>query len=1016
MSCTGSIRSTGYRDNAMLLNCHTYYSYHYGTYSIEGLINEVVAKGYDSFALTDINNTSACLDTIRLCLKMQGIKPVVGIDFRNGIQQQYVGLAINNGGFTELNRHLSAHLRFKNDFDPIAPEFQYAYIIYPFESYKGWELRENEYIGVSVKDLSSFAFAVSKISVSKLVILHSVTFSGKRQFNMHRLLRAIDNNMLLSMLPRHEQATGSEVILSREELHKAYSSHPEIIRNTERLLRNCHIEFVYDKLAGKNKRYFGTSTEEDMKLLKNECSGENLKYRYPNADTEVYARISKELGVIEKMNFTSYFLINWDITRYARSKGYYYVGRGSGANSIIAYLLKITDVDPIDLDLYFERFINEHRNNAPDFDIDFSWTDRDDITRYIFDKYGDEHTALLGSYNTFQQDAVTRELGKVFGLPPKEIDHLQKTGKAGTGDELSKLVLKYSKLLKGFPSHLSVHASGIVISEEPIYAYSATSFPPKGYHTTQFSMQEAEDIGLCKFDILSQRGLAKIKDSLEIISKNKGRVIDIHKIDEFKEDEEIKKLLRIGNTTGCFYVESPAMRMLLTKLRADDYLRLVAASSIIRPGVSKSGMMREYILRFQDTKRREEARERLPQLYNLLEETFGVMVYQEDVIKIAHFFAGLTLEESDILRRGMSWKFKQRNEFSVVRDKFFSNCKEKGYPDDLVYETWKQIESFANFAFSKGHSASYAVESYQALYLKAYFPLEYMVATLNNGGGFFRPELYVHEARMQGGIIHPPCVNNSNYETVIKGREIYLGLGMLRDMDEKVAKAIILDRDQNGPFLDLKEFTRRVPLPIEQMRILVRVGAFAFTGKQKKAILWEIYALLHKDKNVVSNELFEVPVKEWKLPKLTHYDIDDAFDELEILGFPLGSPFLILKDGVPETIFARDLVHDQVVTISAYFVHNKRTWTEKGEDMFFGTFLDFAGKWVDTVHFPPVAKAYPFNGPGCYTITGKVVEEYGYISIEVYTMKRLEIIDRERIDNQKNEKPLVNLTIQNSVD
>lgn len=1003
----------------MLLNCHTYYSYHYGTYSIEGLIDEVVAKGYDTFALTDINNTSACLDTIRLCQNMQGIKPVVGIDFRNGAKQQYIGLAVNNTGFMELNRHLSAHLRFKNDFDPIAPPMPYTYIVYPFESYRGWTLGENEYVGVSVKDLSSFSFASSRISVGKLVALQPVTFSGQQQFNMHRLLRAIDNNVLLSKLPGHQQATGAEVMMPKSELYKAYGQYPEMIINTERLLRDCHVGFVYDKLDGKNKKYYYSSREEDMKMLKNECLGENLLYRYPNAGPEVLERIEKELRVIEKKNFTSYFLINWDITKYAREKGYYYVGRGSGANSIVAYLLKITDVDPIELDLYFERFINEYRSNAPDFDIDFSWTDRDDITRYIFEKYGNEYTALLGSYNTFQQDAITRELGKVFGLPPKEISHLQALDdNAKTGEKLSELVLKYRRLLRGFPSHLSVHASGIVISEEPIYAYSAMSMPPKGYHTTQFSMQEAEDIGLCKFDILSQRGLAKIKDSLKIISENQGQAIDIHQINEFKKDERIKELLRTGNTTGCFYVESPAMRMLLTKLRADDYLRLVAASSIIRPGVSKSGMMREYIVRFQSPTLQAEAEARLPQLYNLLRETYGVMVYQEDVIKIAHFFAGLTLEESDILRRGMSWKFKQRNEFSVVKNKFFSNCSERGYPDDLVYETWKQIESFANFAFSKGHSASYAVESYQALYLKAHFPLEYMVATLNNGGGFFRPELYVHEARMKGGIIHPPCVNNSHSETIIREKNIYLGLSMLKDMDARIVNMIVKEREKNGVFISLQDFTSRVPLPVEQMRTLVRVGAFAFTGKQKKAILWEIYALLHKDKNVaVTNELFHVPAREWKLPELTHYDIDDAFDEMEILGFPLCSPFRTVEGEPFDTISAKDLVEGEIVTISAYFIHSKRTWTGQGENMFFGTFLDIEGNWVDTVHFPPVAKAYPFKGPGCYTITGKVTVEYGYTSIEVQSMERLKTVDRENeVDNKGNKKPLINLTITNLVD
>ena len=240
------------------------------------------------------------------------------------------------------------------------------------------------------------------------------------------------------------------------------------------------------------------------------------------------------------------------MVNYAQQKNYFYVGRGSGANSIVAYLLRITDVDPIELDLYFERFINPYRNNPPDFDIDFSWTDRDDITRYIFEKYGTEHTALLGTYTTFQKDSMIRELGKVFGLPSFEIDKLQQLKSAQTLDTMSQLVLKYTQLIAGMPSHLSIHSSGIIISELPIHSYTGTFLPPKGYPTTQFSMIEAEDIGLAKFDILSQRGLGKIKDAVELIRENQGIDIDIHEIQKFKEDIKVKRLLSEGKCNWLF--------------------------------------------------------------------------------------------------------------------------------------------------------------------------------------------------------------------------------------------------------------------------------------------------------------------------------------------------------------------------------------------------------------------------------------------------------------------------------
>jgi DNA polymerase-3 subunit alpha len=932
---------------------------------------------------------------------------VIGIDFRNGVQQKYVGLAMNNEGFRELNEHLSKHLHTSLPFDKEAPAFNNAYIIYPLQQYTGWKLRGNEFIGVAVKDLAQLPFNAARHEKSKLVALHSVSFGSQKHFNAHRLLRAIDTNAVLSKLSPQEQGQATETMLSSDEMYSLYSAWPHIIDNTQTLLRNCKVKFKYGKFANKNKRYFDGNAENDLELLRTQCE-QGLIYRYgKNPPENVRERIQKEMDVIEEMGFAAYFLINWDIVRYARSQGYYYVGRGSGANSMLAYLLRITDVDPIQLDLYFERFINKFRNNPPDFDIDFSWTDRDDITRYIFDKHGSERTALLGAYNTFQKDAVIRELGKVFGLPPAEINKLQGAEDLKHVDKLGQLVLKYSTLLEGFPSHLSVHSSGILISEAPITCYSATILPPKGYPTTQFSMLEAEDIGLYKFDILSQRGLGKIKDALEIVKENKSVEIDIHQVQKFIDDEKVKDLLRTGNAIGCFYVESPAMRMLLAKLRADDYLSLVAASSIIRPGVARSGMMREYILRFRDENRRKEAEKQLPELYSLLKETHGVMVYQEDVIRVAHDFAGLSMAESDYLRRGMSWKFKQRNEFHVVREKFFSNCLSRGHSLDVIQKVWEQIESFANFAFSKGHSASYAVESYQALYLKAHFPLEYMVATLNNGGGFYRRELYVHEAKKHGAKIKMPCVNNSTKDSVIKENVIYLGLSLISELETQVTEKITEERKTNGPYIDVMDFIKRVPVSLEQMRLLVRAGTFAFTGKNKRELLWEIHALINpRKKREAVKELFEVEPKTWQLPQLSNTDLDQSFDELELLGFSLSSPFNMVKDEIPSPLTAADLKNSvgQEVTIAGYMIAVKTTTTIRGDRMYFGTFLDTEGDWIDTVHFPPSAKQFPFSGPGCYMMKGKVTEEYDFVSLEVSEMRRMAVIDREKMTEKPKEK------------
>lgn len=981
----------------VLLNCHSYYSLRYGTLSVEELLHAAAEGGYHTVALTDINNTSACMDFLRMA-PAKGIRPVVGVDFRNGVQPLYVALARNNVGFQEINQHLSKYLHSGVPFEPMAPEFDHAWVIYPFTAIPDRSLRPYEFIGIGLQDLNRLRFSPLIRQPHKLVLLHTSTFARKSHFNAHRLLRSVALNTLLSKLPLHEQASQDQCWMPAERLALKVADFPFLTRNAGRLLDECRMEMSFGE--PKNRKTYTGSARNDIQLLRRLCR-DGLSYRYGTPSGAVTDRINKELEIIVEKNFLSYFLINWDITRYARSKGYFYVGRGSGANSIVAYLLRITDVDPIELDLYFERFINLYRQNPPDFDLDFSWTDRDDVTRYIFDRF--PNAALLATYNTFQYRAVIRELGKVFGLPAHEIDKLgEGRGNLRGMDELSRLVLKYSQLIHGFPSHLSIHAGGILISEEPLQAYTATWMPPKGFPTTQFDMVVAEDIGLYKFDILSQRGLGKIKDAVDLVRRNRPHAppIDIHDIKAFKEDESIRELLRNGKAIGCFYVESPAMRMLLSKLRVDNYLALVAASSIIRPGVAKSGMMREYILRYRNPERRKDAH---PVLLDIMPDTFGVMVYQEDVIKVAHFFAGLTLGEADMLRRGMSGKFRSREEFAKVQQLFFENCKLKGHPDALAAEVWRQIESFAGYAFAKGHSASYAVESYQSLFLKAHFPLEYMVATLNNGGGFYRPELYAHEARMCGGSIHPPCVNRSFAETVIYDQEILLGFQMLNGFESATSSRIVTERSHHGPFLSLDDFIDRVSVGMEQMSLLIRIDAFRFTGENKRALLWKAHHKLggsHPPQGM--QPLFKLPRREFSLPRLFSSALEDAYDQIELLGFPLCNPFELLRAPDDHPLTAADLpahVH-QVITLKGYLVTVKDTRTTKGDRMQFGTFVDRLGYFIDTVHFPPVAKQYPFRGRGVYDITGKVTEEFGFYSLEVQQLVKCHMVEDPRYKDE----------------
>ncbi|BAO75796.1 DNA polymerase III subunit alpha [Winogradskyella sp. PG-2] len=982
----------------MYLNCHTYYSLRYGTIKPEQLLAIASENGMQTLALTDINTTSACLDIVRLSEKYK-VKPILGVDFRNRAQQEFILIAKNNNGFKNINDYLSKFLHNHELKIPERPEkvLGNCFVIYPFQKGKNFKLQSNEFLGISPKDLNHLKFSKWNQFREKLVVLKTVSFQNKKGFNTHRLLRAIDNNTLLSKLPKSEEGNSSDIMLPYNELRETYSEFPKLINNTEQLLKNCSIDFDFETDEPKNQKCLTENEISDYALLE-KLTYDGIPYRYGNnIEQKVYQRIEKELDIIKKKGFVSYFLINCKILEYARSKDYYYVGRGSGANSIIAYLLRITDVDPIELDLYFERFINLFRQNPPDFDIDFSWKNRDDITRFIFDNF--ENTALITVYNTFKFKASVRELGKVFGLPKSEMDMLTK-GRYNVNqlDKLSQLVVKYAKYIQGFPNYLGIHAGGILISEQPIHSYCATFMPPKGFATTQFDMVVAEDIGLYKFDILSQRGLGKIKEAVEIIDANytEQPPIDIHDIKGFKEDERIKDLLRNAKAIGCFYVESPAMRMLLKKLQVDDYLGLVAASSVIRPGVAKSGMMRQYILRYRYPEKRKEAH---PVLAQIIPETYGVMVYQEDVIKVAHHFGGLDLGESDMLRRGMSGKFRSRTEFLKVKQKFFNNCKNDGKPYEFVADVWRQIESFAGYAFAKGHSASYAVESYQSLFLKAYYPLEYMTATINNFGGFYSTELYLHEARMHGGIIEAPCINQSFNQAIIKSKTIYLGFMFLQSLESKVINRILKERFKNSAFKSLDDFIERVSISIEQISILIKINAFRFTGINKRELLWEAHLKISKtviQENVIN--LFRTEKINYNTPELPSTALETAFDEMELLGFPLCNPFLLLTTKSTGNLRARHLekLEGKLIIIEGYLITTKNTKTAKGKAMYFGTFLDRDGDFIDTVHFPPIATKYPFRGKGVYKIIGKVMVEFNCVNIEVSELERVAIIEDPR--------------------
>ena len=946
-------------------------------------------------ALTDINNSTGAMEFVSEC-RAAGIRPVVGIEFRRDGKLLYIGIARNQEGFKELNDFLTFYNLNSEALPDLPWNFQHVYIIYPYCNYQkvkdlSGELREHEYIGIRYIELNKLFGKPLKELKDKMVALHPVTVCNRIEHRMHHYLRAIDFNTILTKVVDTDLCHESEVLLSDAELKQHYSAYPFIIDNTETLLTDCGIEV--DLKSSKNRKTFTGNFRDDKELLL-KLATEGMYYRYGKYNRQAQKKLLEELEVINDLQFSAYFLIASDIVRYALGRNYYHVGRGSGANSLVAYCLRITEVDPLELDLYFERFLNKQRTSPPDFDIDFAWNEREDVQDYIFKRYGSKHTALLGTMTTFQGRSVLREIGKVLGLPKGEIDSFTNPlkDKENQGNPVFKKIIALLGMMQEMPHQRSIHAGGVLISEEPITYYSALDLPPKGMPVVQFDMYNADLIGYEKFDILSQRGLGHIKEAAEIIRRNHSISIDVYDFKKFKADPAINQQLKSGDTIGAFYIESPAMRGLLKKLRCDNYLNLVAASSIIRPGVAQSGMMKTYIERFNNP---EKIAYLHPVMKEKLAETYGVMVYQEDVIKVCIHYAGMDGSDADVLRRGMSGKWRSKLEFDVLVERFFAKAKELGRDEETTKEVWRQVSSFAGYSFSKAHSASFAVESYQSLFLKTYYPREFMVAVLNNYGGFYKRWVYVNELRKAGAALHLPCVNNSEASVTINGVDAYLGFIGIQGLEGSLHELIPQERITNGNYQSLENFIKRTGISLEQCLILIRIGAFRFTGKSKKELLWEAYSHLG-NKPVVkqATELFETKAKTFRLPELQQYQVEDAYDELELLDFPVTlNMFGLLDVETPDTITATNLIAHvgRIVRIVGSYVDEKTIRTVKGTRMYFGTFLDIENNWFDTVHFPNTTPVYPFRGVGCYLIEGKVVAEFGFASIEVRRFEKLAI-------------------------
>ncbi len=992
------------------LRVRSYYSLMQGTTSPAALCRRAKQLGYAGLAMTDRDNLYGLWDFLKGC-RREDVRPIIGAEISEpGSGRIITCLVRNKDGFANLctlltRRHMTKNFNFQDDVVPLAA----GLIVLGRDTSL---LRKYKEQGVwAVADLGARPDAVAR-SLRSFAGEHGLAavatvdsdLGEKSDRQLSCLLQAIREKSTISRVLQQETGATLNPLEGEALYRQGFAVWPEVVDATEKLAAAC--TFTGPRFGVVMPPWRGGGSLRPAQVLR-EKAYLGARRRYGDDLGEaVVERLEHELKVIEAMGFSSYFLVVRDIVHRkggdGKRKKRRICGRGSGAASLVAYCLEITNVCPIKYNLYFERFLNPDRTDPPDIDIDFSWDERDEVLTDVLQDYK-EHAALVCNHVFFQPRMAIRETAKTFGLPGGEISRLTRripwmhAGGAGSLEQnLAALpslrdqdltppwpeILRLAEKLIGLPRHLSVHPGGVVITPEPICHYVPVERASKGVPIIQWEKDGAEEAGLVKIDLLGNRSLGVIRDTVAAVNKT-GDCLDEGNWQP-EDDPATKMSVAQGATMGCFYIESPAMRLLQKKAGTGDFEQLVIQSSIIRPAANE--FVREYVRRLHGGT----WQPLCPEIGDVLDETFGLMVYQEDVSKVAVALAGFSHGEADGLRKILSKKDK------ILRLKhyqamFFEGCCRRNIDSDEVERMWRMMMSFDGYSFCKPHSASYARVSFQAAYLKKHYPAEFMAAVISNQGGYYSTFAYVSEAKRLGLKILHPDVLKSGVHWSGENRQVRVGLQSVQGLSVDFLDRLLDERGKKQ-FRDIGDFFRRTQPADNEARALIHAGALDSLDPEgnRTVLLWQwasFERILH-DKRRLS--LFEVQLP--PAPPLLPPDIKSKLRrEYEILGFlcdyhPLQccryqGKALLKICALPERVGQR-------IQVRAWLLTGKLVSTRTGEAMEFLTFEDETGQ-LETTFFPEVYRAYAHmlrSGRG-YLLTGMVEADFGALTFTVDTLQ-----------------------------
>lgn len=684
-----------------------------------------------------------------------------------------------------------------------------------------------------------------------LVATNDAHYLRREDAFVHDVLLCIQTGSTLSDPNRMRFANDEFYMKSYPEMLDRFRDVPEAITNTLRISEQCNVNLT---LGEPRLPEFdppgGFSKEQYLRRLCDEA----LPSRYPQATGEIRARLDYELQVIEHMGFPGYFLTVWDFVSYARRSGIMVgPGRGSAAGSIVSYLLGITQLDPMEYGLVFERFLNPERVSMPDIDIDFCYERRGEVIEYVRRKYGEDRVAQIITFGTMAARAAIRDVGRAMGLTYGEVDTVAKKVPHELGISLEdalkenpefaeaakqnariEQLVEIARQVEGFPRHASTHAAGVVIAPEPLTRLVPLQRSSEDEVTTQIAMDDIETTGLLKIDFLGLRTLTVLRDAVNLTERRTGQPVNLERIP--LDDPAAYQLLSQARTLGVFQLESGGMRRLIASLRPERFDDLVPLVALYRPGPLGSGMVEDFI-RGRHGER--EAAYMHPLLEPVLKETYGVILYQEQVMQISHVLAGFTLAEADVLRRAMGKKKPQ--ELAKMKEKFLAGAGARGVSASVAEQVFGLMEFFSGYGFNKSHSAAYALVAYQTAYMKARFPLEFMCALISSVlGASEKVAQYIEECHAMAIPVLGPDVNHSGAGFGIEDDAVRFGLLAVKNVGRQAIDAIVSERERNGAYSSLFDFCRRVGGTMVNKRVvesLVRVGALSSTGRSRREML-----------------------------------------------------------------------------------------------------------------------------------------------------------------------------------